>query len=43
MGSGGVFDAAIADFAMAYAAQVERDWRLFLEAIKAGVIEARPD
>ncbi len=43
MGSGGVFDAAIADFAMAYAAQVERDWRLFLEAIKAGVIEARAD
>jgi uncharacterized protein (DUF2252 family) len=43
MGSGGVFDAAIADFAMVYAAQVERDWRLFLEAIKAGVIEARPD
>jgi uncharacterized protein (DUF2252 family) len=41
MGSGGVFDAAIADFAMVYAAQVERDWRLFLEAIKAGVIEAR--
>ena len=43
MGSGGVFDAAIADFAIAYAAQVERDWRLFLEAIKAGVIEARAD
>jgi uncharacterized protein (DUF2252 family) len=43
MGSGGVFDAAIADFATAYAAQVERDWRLFLEAIKAGAIEARPD
>ncbi len=43
MGSGGVFDAAIADFAMAYAGQVERDWRLFLEAIKAGVIEARGD
>ena len=40
MGSGGVFDAAIADFAIAYAAQVERDWRLFLEAIKAGVIDA---
>jgi len=40
MGSGGVFDAAIADFAVAYAAQVERDWRLFLEAIKAGAVEA---
>ncbi len=43
MGSGGVFDAAIADFATGYAAQVEQDWRMFLEAIKSGVIEARPD
>jgi uncharacterized protein (DUF2252 family) len=43
MGSGSVFDAAIADFAVAYAGQVERDWRLFLEAIKAGVIEARAE
>jgi uncharacterized protein (DUF2252 family) len=43
LGSGGVFDAAIADFAVAYAVQVERDWRMFLEAIKAGVIEARSD
>ncbi len=43
MGSGGVFDAAIADFAMAYSDQVEQDWRLFLEAIKAGTIEARAD
>jgi uncharacterized protein (DUF2252 family) len=41
MGSGGVFDAAIADFAMAYAAQAESDWRLFLDAIKSGLIEAR--
>ena len=41
MGSGGAFDAAIAEFAMAYAGQVERDWRLFVEAIKAGVLEAR--
>ena len=40
MGSGGAFDAAIADFAMAYAVQTKRDWRLFLEAIKAGAIEA---
>ena len=43
MGSGGVFDAAIADFATGYAAQVEQDWRMFLEAIKSGVLEARPD
>ena len=41
MGSGGSFDAAIADFAMSYAAQVESDWRVFVEAIKAGAIEAR--
>jgi uncharacterized protein (DUF2252 family) len=42
MGNGGVFDAALADFAVAYARQTEQDWRLFLEAIKAGVIEAGP-
>ena len=41
MGSGSSFDAAVADFAMAYAVQVESDWRQFVEAIKAGVIEAR--
>jgi uncharacterized protein (DUF2252 family) len=40
MGSGGVFDAAIADFAVAYMAQTERDWRGFVEAIKAARIEA---
>ncbi len=43
MGSQGAFDAAIAEFAIAYAAQVESDWRLFVEAIKAGVIEARSE
>ena len=31
------------DFAMAYAVQVESDWRLFVEAIKAGAIEARSE
>jgi uncharacterized protein (DUF2252 family) len=41
MGSGGAFDTAIAGFAMAYAAQTDRDFRLFVEAIKSGVIEAR--
>ncbi len=41
MGSGGVFDAAIADFAVSYMAQTERDWRQFVDAIKAGRIEAR--
>jgi uncharacterized protein (DUF2252 family) len=40
MGSGGAFDAAIAEFAMAYTGQVERDWHLFVAAAKAGVIEA---
>jgi uncharacterized protein (DUF2252 family) len=40
MGTGGTFDAAISDFALAYAKQTERDWRLFLEAIKSGLIEA---
>jgi uncharacterized protein (DUF2252 family) len=43
MGSGGSFDAAVADFAVAYAVQVESDWRLFVEAIKSGVVEARPE
>jgi uncharacterized protein (DUF2252 family) len=43
MGSSGSFDMAIAEFAMAYAVQVESDWRLFVEAIKAGVIEARSE
>jgi uncharacterized protein (DUF2252 family) len=42
IGSGGVFDVAIADFAMAYMAQTERDWRQFVDAVKAGKIEARP-
>ena len=36
MGTGGVFDGAIADFAVAYMAQTERDWRTFVDAIKAG-------
>jgi uncharacterized protein (DUF2252 family) len=43
MGSGGAFDAAIAEFAMAYAGQVTHDWRQFVEAIKAGVLEARDE
>ena len=41
MGSGSTFDAAVADFALAYAVQVESDWRQFVEAIKTGAIEAR--
>jgi uncharacterized protein (DUF2252 family) len=43
LGSGGTFDAAIAEFAMAYAGQVTSDWHLFVEAIKAGALEARDE
>ena len=43
LGSSSAFDTAIADFAMAYADQVESDWRLFIEASKAGAIEARTE
>ena len=43
LGSGDAFDVAIADFAVSYAAQVERDWRLFVDAIKSGAIEARDE
>jgi uncharacterized protein (DUF2252 family) len=43
MGSSGTFDAALADFALAYTAQVECDWRQFVEAIRANVIEARSE
>jgi uncharacterized protein (DUF2252 family) len=41
VGTGMTFDSAIANFALAYAAQNQADWRLFLEAIKAGQIDAR--
>jgi uncharacterized protein (DUF2252 family) len=40
MGSGTVMDGAIAEFAMSYAEQTERDWRLFEAAIASGQIEA---
>jgi uncharacterized protein (DUF2252 family) len=40
MGDDSEFDKAIAEFAMAYADQTERDWRALLEAIKAGRITA---
>ena len=40
IGTGGAFDTAISQFAMEYADQTDRDWRLFVEAIKAGQIEA---
>ncbi len=43
IGTGSAFDTAIADFALSYAKQVARDWRLFVDAIKAGTIEARTE
>lgn len=42
MGTGSAFDTAIAKFAAAYAAQNNADYRVFLEAIKAGQIDASP-
>ena len=40
LGEDSAFDKAIAEFAMAYADQTERDWRALLDAIKAGRISA---
>jgi hypothetical protein len=40
IGTGSAFDSAISAFALAYAAQNRADWRLFLEAVKAGQIDA---
>lgn len=40
MGNSSALDAAITEFAMAYADQTERDYRLFLQAIDTGLIEA---
>jgi hypothetical protein len=40
MGDDSEFDKAIAEFAMAYADQTERDWRALLDAIEAGRITA---
>jgi hypothetical protein len=40
MGGGNEFDKAIAEFAIAYADQTERDWHAFVDAIKAGRITA---
>jgi len=40
MGDDSEFDKAIAEFAMAYGDQTERDWRALLDAIKAGRISA---
>ena len=40
IGTGTAFDKAIAEFAMSYADQTERDWRALLAAIAAGRIVA---
>jgi uncharacterized protein (DUF2252 family) len=40
LGDDNEFDKAIAEFAMAYADQTERDWHGFVDAIKAGRISA---
>ena len=41
IGEGNDFDKAIAEFAIAYADQTERDWRALLDAIEAGRISAQ--
>jgi uncharacterized protein (DUF2252 family) len=44
LGHGPAFDEAVADFAMAYADQTERDWTAFCAAIEEGRIPAaEPD
>jgi len=40
LGEDSEFDKAIAEFAMAYADQTQRDWRALLDALKAGRISA---
>lgn len=40
MGTNGVFDAAIANFAVAYAKQTEKDHQALIAAIKSGELEA---
>jgi uncharacterized protein (DUF2252 family) len=40
IGDDSEFGKAIAEFAMSYADQTERDWRTFIHAIKAGRITA---
>ena len=43
-GNGSSFDAAIAEFAVAYADQTEKDWNSFVTAIKAGrIVAAAPE
>jgi hypothetical protein len=41
LGSGDVFDQAVADFAFSYADQNDRDYNAFRVAIESGRIEAK--
>ncbi len=41
LGKGGVFDRALADFAVAYADQNERDYEAFAAAVKVGRLDAQ--
>ena len=43
LGKADTFDQAIADFAVTYADQVERDYESFTKAVREGKIEARMD
>jgi len=41
MGSGGIFDEAICDFAVDYADQSERDYKAFVKAVREGRVKAQ--
>ncbi len=44
LGAGTAFDEAIGDFAVAYADQTEKDWKVFVAAIESGhIVAAAPD
>ena len=43
LGKADTFDRAIADFAVSYADQVERDYERFVEAVRDGKLQARSD
>jgi uncharacterized protein (DUF2252 family) len=42
LGAAPAFDKAVADFAVAYADQNERDYAAFAQAVKSGVLQAEP-
>ena len=43
LGKADTFDRAIADFAVSYADQVERDFEIFEKAVRSGRLPARSD